>query len=137
MAAPKIGPEIRRSRYHRRAELGDNAPESALAQLVEHRIRNAGVGCSNHPGGTTSLPVPSSDLPFCAELSSPRNCCGPREEQTFTRHGIFSQTILRDDNGTRRVLVIDEIVGEIPGRSHAQKERRTFRRGTAKAAQDQ
>ena len=26
---------------------------AALAQLVEHRIRNAGVGCSSHPGGTT------------------------------------------------------------------------------------
>jgi hypothetical protein len=25
---------------------------AALAQLVEHRIRNAGVGCSSHPGGT-------------------------------------------------------------------------------------
>ena len=25
---------------------------AAIAQLVEHRIRNAGVGCSSHPGGT-------------------------------------------------------------------------------------
>ncbi len=24
-----------------------------LAQLVEHSIRNAGVGCSSHPEGTT------------------------------------------------------------------------------------
>jgi hypothetical protein len=28
---------------------------AALAQLVEHRIRNAGVGCSNHPSGTIVL----------------------------------------------------------------------------------
>ncbi len=28
---------------------------AALAQLVEHRIRNAGVGCSSHPGGTIFL----------------------------------------------------------------------------------
>jgi hypothetical protein len=28
---------------------------AALAQLVEHRIRNAGVGCSSHPGGTISF----------------------------------------------------------------------------------
>ena len=27
---------------------------AALAQLVEHRIRNAGVACSSHAGGTTS-----------------------------------------------------------------------------------
>ena len=26
--------------------------EAALAQLVEHRIRNAGVACSSHAGGT-------------------------------------------------------------------------------------
>jgi hypothetical protein len=26
---------------------------AALAQLVEHIIRNDGVGCSNHPSGTT------------------------------------------------------------------------------------
>jgi hypothetical protein len=25
---------------------------AALAQLVEHRIRNAGVACSSHAGGT-------------------------------------------------------------------------------------
>jgi hypothetical protein len=25
---------------------------AALAQLVEHIIRNDGVGCSNHPSGT-------------------------------------------------------------------------------------
>ena len=25
---------------------------AAIAQLVEHRIRNARVGCSSHPGGT-------------------------------------------------------------------------------------
>ena len=30
----------------------DLCKSAALAQLVEHRIRNAGVGCSNHPGGT-------------------------------------------------------------------------------------
>ena len=29
------------------------ALEAALAQPVEHRIRNAGVGCSSHPGGTS------------------------------------------------------------------------------------
>jgi hypothetical protein len=28
---------------------------AALAQLVEHRIRNAGVRCSNHLGGTISF----------------------------------------------------------------------------------
>jgi hypothetical protein len=27
---------------------------AALAQLVEHIIRNDGVGCSNHPSGTIS-----------------------------------------------------------------------------------
>jgi hypothetical protein len=27
-------------------------PEAALAQSVEHRIRNAGVACSSHAGGT-------------------------------------------------------------------------------------
>ena len=27
---------------------------AALAQLVEHRIRNAGVRCSSHLGGTTT-----------------------------------------------------------------------------------
>ena len=26
--------------------------QAALAQLVEHRIRNAGVACSSHAGGT-------------------------------------------------------------------------------------
>jgi hypothetical protein len=30
-------------------------PEAALAQSVEHRIRNAGVACSSHAGGTTTL----------------------------------------------------------------------------------
>ena len=30
-------------------------PYAALAQLVEQRIRNAWVGCSSHPSGTTSL----------------------------------------------------------------------------------
>ncbi len=29
--------------------------KAALAQLVEHRIRNAGVGCSSHPSGTISF----------------------------------------------------------------------------------
>src|SRR5690606_1391032 len=29
---------------------------AALAQLVEHRIRNAGVACSSHASGTTNLP---------------------------------------------------------------------------------
>ena len=28
--------------------------KAALAQLVEHIIRNDGVGCSNHPSGTIS-----------------------------------------------------------------------------------
>ena len=28
---------------------------AALAQLVEHIIRNDGVGCSNHPSGTTGV----------------------------------------------------------------------------------
>ena len=28
--------------------------EAALAQLVEHRIRNAGVACSSHASGTIS-----------------------------------------------------------------------------------
>ena len=29
--------------------------QAALAQLVEHIIRNDGVGCSNHPSGTIDL----------------------------------------------------------------------------------
>ena len=33
-------------------------PGAALAQLVEHLIRNEGVGCSSHPSGTT-FPFPS------------------------------------------------------------------------------
>jgi hypothetical protein len=31
-----------------------NHPGAALAQLVEHRIRNAGVACSSHASGTIS-----------------------------------------------------------------------------------
>ena len=35
--------------------------EAALAQLVEHRIRNAGVACSSHASGTIS----SLTILFC------------------------------------------------------------------------
>ncbi len=31
------------------------AQRAAIAQLVEHIIRNDGVGCSNHPSGTILL----------------------------------------------------------------------------------
>ena len=30
---------------------------AALAQLVEHRIRNAGVACSSHAGGTICVHI--------------------------------------------------------------------------------
>src|SRR5947209_3810088 len=49
-----------------RALISDTwCPEAALAQPVEQRIRNAWVGCSSHPGGTsifTLLPSPVSRL---------------------------------------------------------------------------
>ena len=37
------------------AESPGSARCAALAQLVEHRIRNARVACSSHAGGTTFL----------------------------------------------------------------------------------
>ena len=36
---------------------------AALAQLVEHIIRNDGVGCSNHPSGTTGFLL-KNDVPL-------------------------------------------------------------------------
>ena len=39
-------------------------PWAALAQLVEHRIRNAEVGCSSHPGGTITLKLGASLFKF-------------------------------------------------------------------------
>jgi hypothetical protein len=42
------------------------APVAALAQLVEHRIRNAGVRCSSHLSGTI---FPMKKLNFFTECS--------------------------------------------------------------------
>src|SRR5690606_4121796 len=39
------------------------APKAALAQLVEHRIRNAGVRCSSHLSGTTFFRAASGRKP--------------------------------------------------------------------------
>lgn len=54
---------------------------AALAQLVEHRIRNAGVGCSNHPGGTIISITYFSNAGFAvphinAATDNQRRTCG-------------------------------------------------------------
>ena len=42
--------------------MSDYLVRAALAQLVEHRIRNAGVACSSHAGGTIFLLIAGPDL---------------------------------------------------------------------------
>ena len=60
LAPSQTGPAKVQARFPERA---------ALAQPVEHRIRNAGVRCSSHLGGTTGLPA--SHVSIGAMFGSP------------------------------------------------------------------
>ena len=71
---------------------GQAAPRAALAQPVEQRIRNAWVGCSSHPGGTSPssplrspLRIPSISAAIPAILPS----CVGRRRRRRRRVGLF------------------------------------------------
>ena len=62
---------------------------AALAQLVEHRIRNAGVACSSHAGGTTYL------QPFYSHFSEPHRTIAYRASNNVC---LFRKLILKHKN---------------------------------------
>ncbi len=88
------------------------ADRAALAQPVEHRIRNAGVACSSHAGGT----IPSFSSIFADRLKTSQIVSKLLMQKGFYPFLVREQP-LRPDPG--RLIDFQRHVGKMLGRISA------------------